>query len=787
MTMRGLPIVGCVADNTPKYLDQALRLLQSWRWFAGSLADAPFHVCVIDGVSAEYRQKYERYGAHVHTVPRFSSAHPPSNKLRFLELPLFEDSGRIILLDCDTVIVQEPVELLCVEDFSAKIADLPTVTHDVFERLFPAFGLPLPDATERCSVHGEPTIPYFNAGVLSFSARAMFTLVPEWININRELINRLELLEQSTNFCEQASLSLALAKCKTSYRTLSNRLNFPAHCSGEPSDSEFAGTDPVIIHYHWLVDEAGFLQTSSYPAVTARIGVFNERLREERRCGFDNRAFWDQRYTEAPELGSGIGSRGELAAYKRALLESVFADVKPTTIMDIGCGDMAVSSVLPESGYTGIDLSPIVTAANAAAFPQRNFLCGDFVSMEVGQSDLVLCLDLLIHIPEKANYLKCVEKCVNATAMTGVIAAYETAPLKGSAITFFHEPIRHTLAEAGACDIRLIGAYNQVRVYQYWRNKRPSTKEPRLARPIFLVGTMRSGTTLLADLLGSSPHVAHCPFELKDVWSKVGGVPMASPKTKDRECPECDATKFSAGMKERLTEAFTARMKALPHKEENAVFLNKNPHLCNKLELVRALFPDARFIWTHRHLPQVVASIKRLFADVYKRHGTRHWWPMPTDNIRTRCWNVLDDDAGAVDVPQDRIFPGGNVRYLAEYWLESNRAVAEFFSGVARGGYINIAEESLISDTDNQLARLQGLLQLPFYQSENPPLDVSRNDHWRELLKAEELRELQCFVESIGGQLDALFPDEDRRQYYLRQFEGAHVESVLMKKNSRHC
>ena len=232
MTMRGLPIVGCVADNTPKYLDQALRLLQSWRWFAGSLADAQFHVCVIDGVSAEYRQKYERYGAQVHAVPRFSSAHPPSNKLRFLELPLFEDSGRIILLDCDTVIVQEPVEMLCVEDFSAKIADLPTVTHDVFERLFPAFGLPLPDATECCSVHGEPTIPYFNAGVLSFSARAMFTLVPEWININRELINRLELLEQSTNFCEQASLSLALAKCKTSYRTLSNSSIFPHTAAG---------------------------------------------------------------------------------------------------------------------------------------------------------------------------------------------------------------------------------------------------------------------------------------------------------------------------------------------------------------------------------------------------------------------------------------------------------------------------------------------------------------------------------------------------------------------------
>ena len=275
-------VIGCVADNSQKYLDQALRLLQSWRWFAGTLANLDFHVCVVDDLPTIYREKYESYGAQVHIVSRFSDYHPQSNKLRFLELPLLHSASRVILLDCDTVVVQEPLELICDADFAAKIADFPTVTSDIFQSLFSVFNLPFPEESQTCTVHGEQTIPYFNAGVLSFSQKAMHTLVPEWISINRNLLeHHLGLFKSRSNFCEQASLSLALASCGTSIQTLNNRLNFPAHCQCEPVTSDFGRTDPVIIHYHWLVDEDGFLQNSPYPKVNKRIELFNARLQKQ--------------------------------------------------------------------------------------------------------------------------------------------------------------------------------------------------------------------------------------------------------------------------------------------------------------------------------------------------------------------------------------------------------------------------------------------------------------------------------------------------------------------------
>jgi len=777
-------VVGCVADNSQKYLDQALRLVKSWRWFAGKFADCEFHVCVVGAFPAEYLEKYESYGARVHMVSRFSDLHPPSNKLRFLELPNLVNADRVVLLDCDMVIVQEPRELICEANFAAKIADFPTVTPDIFRTLFSAYELPLPEATERCTVHGESIIPYFNAGVLSFSQNAMVTLIPEWIRINRNLVRRLDLLGQCSNFCEQASLSIALASCGTSFETLGNSLNFPAHCQDESLSSDFYGTDPVIIHYHWLVDESGLLQPSPYPNVNARIEQFNERLLKEKRRNFDKYAFNFDRHQQNLRQGSVLGSNELLAGYKRGLLEHVVAACQPASILDIGCGDVVVGEVLPELGYAGIDMSATIIEANSAKFPSRKFICGDFANRESDGCDLIVCFEKLIYIKDKSYYRKFVEQCVEAAILTGVIAAYEEAPEWTSDDTFFHEPLSKTLTIAGAINIREIGAYNQVSVFQFDKHSRVKLAndplaDSRLKQPIFLVGAMRSGTTLLADLLGRSSYIAHCPFELKDVWSAVGKIPMASPKTHDLVCPECKTDDASLEMKSRLSEAFLMRMSDLQVKNTKAVFLNKNPHLCNKLPLVKSLFPDSRFIWIQRPLPQVVASIKRLFTDVHKRQSTWHWWPLPSEHVRNRCWNAIYSESQLSDIPSQRTFPGGNIRYLAEYWLESNRAVSEFFSMLKPEDWSMVSELNLLMSPASELAYLQGFLAIPFCieacQCEG--LDISRNDHWRDLLSFREIDELIQFVEARSDEINKISKDASPLYQQLIAQQGVLRES----------
>jgi hypothetical protein len=279
--------------------------------------------------------------------------------------------------------------------------------------------------------------------------------------------------------------------------------------------------------------------------------------------------------------------------------------------------------------------------------------------------------------------------------------------------------------------------------------------------PVFLVGSMRSGTTLLAELLGRSKGLAHCGFELKDIWSHAG-IPMASPKTRDTVCPECRAFDARPGMVDALSQAFLARMDMCEGKLPGAALLNKNPHLCNKLALVLALFPTARVIWIHREMPKVVASVKRLFIDVWQRQRTWHYWPLLSPHTRNRCWEARFGDAPPTDCDPSRTFPGGDVSHIAEYWLESNRAVAEFSAG-APGTVCEIAEERLLAAPVTELERLFAFLGVPAALDDDliKGMDPSRDVRWRRDLSSAEVQALAGFAFARGSEIGQVFRSDD--------------------------
>src|SRR5258705_11268218 len=134
-------VVGCVTEDTPKYLGQTLRLLQSIRWFGGALAQAHVVVGAVERIDARARRALEAYGADIRIVPRFEPRNGSANRLQlFAELRKRKEQ-HFLMLDCDTIVVRDPSPLLKRNVFHAKIAPFPTVTHEVFERLFAHFGL----------------------------------------------------------------------------------------------------------------------------------------------------------------------------------------------------------------------------------------------------------------------------------------------------------------------------------------------------------------------------------------------------------------------------------------------------------------------------------------------------------------------------------------------------------------------------------------------------------------------------------------------------------------------
>jgi len=423
----------------------------------------------------------------------------------------------------------------------------------------------------------------------------------------------------------------------------------------------------------------------------------------------------------------------------------------------------------------------VVIGRNRAEFPNRRFIEGDILDMDIPKSDMVICLDMLIHIDDRESYEKIVRRIVGLAGKSALVSGYESRPetaankeTGGARVPrmFYHEPLSDTLGRAGVKNLKKAGAYNKVTLWMFdppgAAPAQPVSEVMKDFRPVFVAGCMRSGTTLFAGLLGGFDGITYCPFELKHIWS-ASGVQMASPQTRENKCPELGADDIKEGQAERLKKAFLDEMaKNRPVRKDGEVFLNKNPHFCNKLPFIDKLYPGARFIWIHRHMPQVVASLKLLFEDVNLRQNTCHYWPEPDPGVKTRCWDAFHVNPLLHGADAKRCFPGGDVRYLAEYWIESNIAVAGFFKGLPAHRRLEVQEERLLEEPGSQLARCLGFLGLPLTISADDDfgIDRSRPDLWSSRLTNQELLSLKEFVESNAGEIDGLFPGQNRSALY---------------------
>ncbi len=286
--------------------------------------------------------------------------------------------------------------------------------------------------------------------------------------------------------------------------------------------------------------------------------------------------------------------------------------------------------------------------------------------------------------------------------------------------------------------------------------RKPLVRIP-LHKPVFVVGSARSGTTFLGNQLGRLPDILHCPFELKDIWSREGKVPMASPKTGDRINPCLTGADTWPGQAAALSKAFQKRMQQVdPLKAARPAcrLLNKNPHLANKIGLVHELFPDADFIWIHRPLPDVVASLKAVFADVHHRQKAYHVWPEPSISGSPRGLHLWAPGDPPIH-ESSRIFPGGAVSHLAEYWLETNTAIKEAFKTVPNHQKIGVDHAALLKDPEAQFRRLCRFFGQPESYAATLSEAVSNtNGRWRTQLTDSESEELLTFMKTHRVAID---------------------------------
>lgn len=272
----------------------------------------------------------------------------------------------------------------------------------------------------------------------------------------------------------------------------------------------------------------------------------------------------------------------------------------------------------------------------------------------------------------------------------------------------------------------------------------------RLERPVFVVGTVRSGSTLLAGCLGEHPLIRYVGFELSGEWSRFGGAPIAGVETDDPHCPALGAEHASAARRDALHGRF-AELLAEEGGKPGSTFLNKNPHLSNKLPFVRALFPDASLVVTGRDLRSTVASTKVLWTlTLTEDTGQRHYLPPDPD----LCWSCSPPlPLGSTD--PERTFPGGDVRVIAEYWLRTYETIDAELAAFER--VVLVRHRDLVAAPRAVVSRVVGELGIePRDFDLSLAVERGRNRRWSGILTSREQEDLEGFIAVHHDRIRAL-------------------------------
>ena len=254
---------------------------------------------------------------------------------------------------------------------------------------------------------------------------------------------------------------------------------------------------------------------------------------------------------------------------------------------------------------------------------------------------------------------------------------------------------------------------------------------------VLVVGPMRTGTTLVAELLDTHPHVVYLGFELAEEWAAWTGLPWGAPGADDVGCPPLDAGDATPARTESVQAGLTGLLRGrVGDAAWPGTVVLKSPHFWHRLPFLTAVLPRARIVRTRRGLLPTVASLRRLWDRALDQHGRVHHLPVDP----ARCWDYVPrSDADAYD--PDRTFPGGRVPVLAEFCHRVDDALDDLVARAPERVATAVSHEQLVTDPIGATGRLQRSLGLPVRELVPPqPLDPDRLDEWRSLLSTDEQR-----------------------------------------------
>jgi hypothetical protein len=275
------------------------------------------------------------------------------------------------------------------------------------------------------------------------------------------------------------------------------------------------------------------------------------------------------------------------------------------------------------------------------------------------------------------------------SAIGGLLAAAPLSPARPGAILLFRSD--DDLAEAVASD-----AWTRARLNDHRSAVYDAPAGVAIERPVFIIGAPRSGTTLLLELLAAAPAFWTVGGEALGIYDADPATRAPHPKPTHRQLAGDATPAIAAGVRAGFLAAARNRYRTLLVQHAGAQrpasirILEKTPRNALRIPFVRAIFPDARFIYLYRRPEENVASLIEGWRSgrfVIWQEGSYRWsFLMPPG------WREL------VDRPIAEI--------AAFQWSAANACAVDDLAAVPREQWCAVSYAELVDNPRREVTRV---------------------------------------------------------------------------------
>lgn len=448
----------CVVDSSPVFYWQTWGLVNS----LVKAADVPpknifvHHTPEVDEYFIE-----ELLCLGVKTIPiqRFGDG-KYCNKIVQLDTCELWAAECIVLMDTDMIVLGSLAELYAPNAILGKIADFAIPDISALKNIFDAAGFQqYPPICDVDCGKGQTFQNQLSGGLYVIPRDLAPRLGKYWKKWASWLLEHMDMLTGLEQECriDQIAFALATHDLSIPIQHIDRKYNYPIHL---PIDKTGY---PAVLHYHGNLSKVGLVKVEGQCDADFQraIAAANQLIGD----AFNNRIFWPFRYAAFPELGSGIGSRGQNLEYKRRLLQESGIE-ESTSVLDVGCGDIETIRTFTLSNYTGIDISPNAISIAKSKRPELNFIL--FTGEDdptIPCADTVLCLELLIHQKSIEEYRKIISFLAAKTKRRLIVSGYTSKQPHHDSnhMLAYHESLFDSLEKTGKfAKIHKIGSHSDV-------------------------------------------------------------------------------------------------------------------------------------------------------------------------------------------------------------------------------------------------------------------------------------------------------------------------------------